>query len=202
MLSDGMKDVICIFGSLIEGGALVPQTDLRVDVRQSIGIREDGTIIFICCDGRTRVNKGMSYDDIARLHLARGVRDAHILDGGGSTSTIVEGVKVNENIDYNIVDRKVHNFLYIVKENSVSPENNAANIIGDVKQELLEEIRTKINEFNHKYASFNEGIGEKIISGEATLEELSAYACEKKITTNPDSGRQEYLQTVVNQILF
>ena len=53
-----------------------------------------------------------------------------------------------------------------------------------------------------KYASFNEGIGEKILSGEATLEELSAYACEKKITTNPDSGRQEYLQTIVNQILF
>ena len=43
---------------------------------------------------------------------------------------------------------------------------------------------------------------EKILSGEATLEELSAYACEKKITTNPDSGRQEYLQTIVNQILF
>ena len=36
----------------------------------------------------------------------------------------------------------------------------------------------------------------------ARFEELSAYACEKKITTNPDSGRQEYLQTIVNQILF
>jgi DNA ligase (NAD+) len=47
-----------------------------------------------------------------------------------------------------------------------------------------------------------EGIGEKILSGEATLEELSAYALEKKVTTNPDSGRQEYLQTIVNQILF
>ena len=53
-----------------------------------------------------------------------------------------------------------------------------------------------------KYASFNEGIGEKILSGEATLEELSDYALEKKVTTNPDSGRQEYLQTIVNQILF
>ena len=67
--------------------------------------------------------------------------------------------------------------------------------------ELIEDGR--IDDFiKNKYASFNEGIGEKILSGEATLEELSAYACEKKITTNPDSGRQEYLQTIVNQILF
>ncbi len=67
--------------------------------------------------------------------------------------------------------------------------------------ELIEDGR--IDTFiKDKYASFNEGIGEKILSGKATLEELSAYACEKKVTTNPDSGRQEYLQTVVNQILF
>ena len=67
--------------------------------------------------------------------------------------------------------------------------------------ELIEDGR--IDDFiKNKYASFNEGIGEKILSGKATLEELSAYACEKKVTTNPDSGRQEYLQTIVNQILF
>ena len=67
--------------------------------------------------------------------------------------------------------------------------------------ELIEDGR--IDDFiKNKYASFNEGIGEKILSGESTLEELSAYACEKKVTTNPESGRQEYLQTIVNQILF
>ena len=43
---------------------------------------------------------------------------------------------------------------------------------------------------------------EKILSGEATLEELAAYAYDKKVTENPKSGRQEYLQTIVNQILF
>ena len=67
--------------------------------------------------------------------------------------------------------------------------------------ELIEDGR--IDAFiKDKYASFYEGIGEKILSGEATLEDLSAYACDKKVTTNPQSGRQEYLQTIVNQILF
>ena len=67
--------------------------------------------------------------------------------------------------------------------------------------ELIEDGR--IDAFiKNKYASFNEGIGEKILSGEATLEELSDYALTKKITENPASGRQEYLQTIVNQILF
>jgi xylose isomerase len=67
--------------------------------------------------------------------------------------------------------------------------------------ELIEDgrIDTFIEE---KYSSFNEGIGKKIINNETTLEELCAYACEKGITENPKSGRQEYLQTIVNQILF
>ena len=53
-----------------------------------------------------------------------------------------------------------------------------------------------------KYASFNEGIGEKILSGRATLEELSAYAEEKGNVDNIRSGRQELLESIVNQILF
>ena len=67
--------------------------------------------------------------------------------------------------------------------------------------ELIEDGR--IDDFiKDKYASFDEGIGERIVRGEATLEELSDYACGKRVTVNPDSGRQEYLQTILNQILF
>ena len=67
--------------------------------------------------------------------------------------------------------------------------------------ELIEDGR--IDAFiSEKYSSFNEGIGERILSGEATLEELCEYACQKRVTENPASGRQEYLQTIVNQILF
>lgn len=52
------------------------------------------------------------------------------------------------------------------------------------------------------YASFASETGKKIISGEATLEELAAIADDLGAPALPDSGRQEYLQSVINGILF
>ncbi len=52
-----------------------------------------------------------------------------------------------------------------------------------------------------RYASYNEGIGKRIINGEETLESLSAYAADLK-DIKVSSGRQEYLETVMNDILF
>ena len=53
-----------------------------------------------------------------------------------------------------------------------------------------------------RYSSYNSGIGAKIRSGEATLEELAAYAEEMGSPALPGSGRQEYLESVMNDILF
>jgi len=53
-----------------------------------------------------------------------------------------------------------------------------------------------------RYASYKSGIGAKIAAGETTLEELSAYACEMGAPKMPGSGRQEYLESVVNSVLF
>ena len=53
-----------------------------------------------------------------------------------------------------------------------------------------------------RYASYKTGIGAKIRSGEATLEELAAYAAEMGAPANPGSGRQEYLESIVNQVMF
>lgn len=52
------------------------------------------------------------------------------------------------------------------------------------------------------YSSFNTGIGAKICSGETTLEELAAYAENMGAHELPDSGQQEYLESIVNNILF
>ncbi len=54
----------------------------------------------------------------------------------------------------------------------------------------------------NKYESFNSGIGAKIVSGNATLSELSEYACSIAKPKLPSSGNQEGLQSIVNQILF
>ena len=53
-----------------------------------------------------------------------------------------------------------------------------------------------------RYASYKTGIGAKIRSGETCLEELAAYAEEMGKPELPGSGRQEYLESVVNNILF
>ena len=53
-----------------------------------------------------------------------------------------------------------------------------------------------------RYASFKEGIGAKIVSGTTTLEELAAYAEAMGAPELPLSGRQEYLQSIVNEIMF
>lgn len=67
--------------------------------------------------------------------------------------------------------------------------------------ELLEDGR--IDGFvKEKYASFETELGQKIRSGKANLKELSDYACRLKSPAQPASGKQEWLETVVNSVLF
>lgn len=66
---------------------------------------------------------------------------------------------------------------------------------------LIEDGR--IDKFvEERYASFKTGIGEKIVKGETNLVELAEYAEKLGAPELPASGRQEYLQSIVNSILF
>ncbi len=61
----------------------------------------------------------------------------------------------------------------------------------------------RIDEFTEKrYASFHSGVGKEIVEGRATLESLSEYALKLGNAESADSGRQEYLESVVNSVLF
>ena len=61
----------------------------------------------------------------------------------------------------------------------------------------------RIDEFvKERYSSYNSGIGEKIRNRSVTLVECAEYALKMKKPELPESGRQEYLETVVNNILF
>lgn len=53
-----------------------------------------------------------------------------------------------------------------------------------------------------RYTSFNDGIGKKIVEGNTSLEELAKYAEDMGAPELPSSGRQEYLNSIVNTILF
>lgn len=61
----------------------------------------------------------------------------------------------------------------------------------------------RIDEFvKARYASFESGIGKKIVRKETTLSELADYALKLNVVENHQSGRQEYLESIVNDIMF
>jgi len=66
---------------------------------------------------------------------------------------------------------------------------------------LIEDGR--IDEFvKERYASFDTELGKKIRSGKATLKELSDIAVKNGAPELPGSGRQEYLESVLNTVMF
>ena len=61
----------------------------------------------------------------------------------------------------------------------------------------------RIAEFvKKKYESYSSGIGKKIRDKATTLEELAALADEIGAPALPSSGKQEYLESIVNQVIF
>ncbi len=70
---------------------------------------------------------------------------------------------------------------------------NAEKIINDGR---LEEF------VKERYASYNTGIGAKIVADETNLEELATYAEGLGAPKLPGSGRQEMLEGIVNSVIF
>lgn len=54
--------------------------------RTAVGIREDGTVLFLVADGRAKEAEGLSLTELQLLLRWLGCRDALNLDGGGSTT--------------------------------------------------------------------------------------------------------------------
>ena len=61
----------------------------------------------------------------------------------------------------------------------------------------------RIDKFvDDRYASYKTGIGKKIVDGTVTMAELEAYALEMGDVTTNISGKQEYLEGVMNALWF
>lgn len=62
----------------------------------------------------------------------------------------------------------------------------------------------RIDQFvEDRYASWKTGIGADIIDGKVTMEDLEKYAVEKgEVTDSLSSGRQEMLESILNNIMF
>ena len=67
--------------------------------------------------------------------------------------------------------------------------------------QIIEDGRLEDN-IKERYSSFDSELGMKVRDGSATLEELAAKASELKAPKAPVSGRQEYLEGVLNNIIL
>ncbi len=89
-----------------------------VQPRTAIGQRKDGIVLFVIIDGRSSNSKGISMPDLAEVMVRYGCYNAANLDGGGSTTLVVEGNLTNQPRGDGwgaISERHVYNAL-IVKE--------------------------------------------------------------------------------------
>ena len=77
-----------------------PDFTFKRHPRTAAGTRPDGTIVLVTVDGRQpNVSVGMTVDELAALMLELGCADAINLDGGGSTTMVVQGRVVNNPSD-------------------------------------------------------------------------------------------------------
>jgi len=68
--------------------------------RTAVGITEDGRVIFYACDGRSKnISEGLTLSELAAAMSELGCVDAMNLDGGGSTTVMIDGVTVNNPSD-------------------------------------------------------------------------------------------------------
>jgi hypothetical protein len=64
--------------------------------RTAVGVRADGTLLFVTVDGRQpETSVGMSIPELTDLMLELGCVSAVNLDGGGSTTMVIDGQVVN-----------------------------------------------------------------------------------------------------------
>lgn len=72
---------------------------------------EDGQIGFLTVEGRVNKQRGLTIEECADILIERNVKFAYLLDGGGSTTTCINGLMVNTPSDAT-GERPVKDFLY------------------------------------------------------------------------------------------
>jgi len=146
MLDAGVKNAFLVFYRYMNNGELEEHTDVpnwtTESPRMDFGIKENGDIIILACDGRTDNNAGLTNEQALAIMQSKGCVRAWRGDGGGSASLNIKENKVNRNIDDNgTTDRKI-TVNFNVKKETVNAER--ADIYGEIskqKQLLNKQIR-------------------------------------------------------------
>ena len=150
MLNDGVKNAYLVFYRYMNNGVLEEHLDAGnwevESPRMDIGIKSNGDLVVLACDGRTENNKGLLNTEALTIMQEYNCVRAWRCDGGGSTSLNLKGNKINRNIDDNATtDRKITVTLNVKKE-IVNQENaKTYNEINKQKQLLNKQIREDLD---------------------------------------------------------
>ncbi|MBQ6439624.1 MAG: phosphodiester glycosidase family protein [Mogibacterium sp.] len=101
LIAQGAVQTMSFGPALVEHGSVSVDSDDEVgramssNPRTAIGIKADGTYIFMVSDGRTDESEGLSLLQLAEFMKSLGAETAYNLDGGGSSTMVFRGSVVN-----------------------------------------------------------------------------------------------------------
>ena len=124
LIAKGAVQTLSFGPALLENGKVSVDSDDEVgramasNPRTAIGIKSDGTYIFVVSDGRTDESEGLSLLELAEFMGNLGAETAYNLDGGGSSTMVFNGNVVNTPTGGGIgngsgSERKVSDIVYI-----------------------------------------------------------------------------------------
>ena len=124
LIEKGAVQTLSFGPALVENGKISVDSDDEVgramasNPRTAIGIKSDGTYVFVVSDGRTDESEGLSLLQLAEFMENLGAETAYNLDGGGSSTMVFKGNIVNTPTGGGIgngsgSERKVSDIVYI-----------------------------------------------------------------------------------------
>lgn len=189
MLNSGCVNALTAFTPLITNGVAVPQSILDTNAngsvrnpRQVIGQITNKDLVFFTCEGRKPDQAGMFDKDVIRILLAKNVQFAYMLDGGGSTETVIRGHLLNTPIDdKGFTERPVPDFLYFSKEMQIPRDIDLANIHEDIG-----EVKKKLDDTTNSVGMFSRTV--KVVKDLNSLEDSGIYWCDRNAAGVPNAN--------------
>ena len=175
MLADGVVNAFLCFGQVIVNGVipLDPEEwgeEAGYHPLEYIGVKADGTMLILSCDGRTNHDKGFTVYSGASKMADLGCINAWRIDGGGSSSMVYKGSKQNRNIDDNATkDRGIWVTLNFKKPTIDKQLAETYSFIGKERQLLNKQIRDDITAYNASYNVWNMGYEVNNLDAEGNL---------------------------------
>ena len=92
LLLENVRHAVGGFWTILRNGTVLPQKLYRRDSRTAVGVADNGRTLFVVAvEGENkRKSKGLSFEETARLMRELGADDALQLDGGSSSSLILQ----------------------------------------------------------------------------------------------------------------